>query len=87
MMTKLPNKQYKTHTTINLHGETVAMTILAGLLLDPARSRKFDKIHQCKMKSTFTWTNFYKIHTSSILCFGEPTLEELNQVKLLCSAT
>ena len=31
-MMKLPNKHYKTHTTIKLHGETVPMTIVAGLL-------------------------------------------------------
>ena len=30
--TKLTNKQYETHTTIKLHGETIPMTILAGLL-------------------------------------------------------
>ena len=47
-MTKLPNKQYETHTTIKLHGETVPMTILAGLLLDLASPSKFDKIHQCR---------------------------------------
>ena len=48
MMMKLPNKHYKTHTTIKLHGETVPMTILAGLLLDPASPSTFDKIHQCR---------------------------------------
>ena len=31
MITKLPNKHYETHTTIKLYGETVPMTILAGL--------------------------------------------------------
>ena len=31
-----------------------------------------------EMKSSFSWT-------SSTLCFGEPTLGKLNQVKLLCS--
>ena len=31
-----------------------------------------------EMKSYFSWT-------SSTLCFGEPTLGKLNQVKLLCS--
>ena len=48
MMMKLPNKQYKTQTTIKLHGETIPMTILAGLLLDLASPSKFDKIHQCR---------------------------------------
>ena len=55
MMTKLPNKQYELHTTIKLHGETVPMTILAGLLLDLASPSKFGKIHQCR---TFQFT-FY----------------------------
>ena len=45
---KLPNKQYKTHTTIKLQGETIPMTILAGLLLDLASPSNFDKIHQCR---------------------------------------
>ena len=40
-----------------------------------------------EMKSTFSWTSFYKIHTSSTLCFGEPTLGKLNQVKLFGSST
>ena len=31
-----------------------------------------------EMKSSFSWT-------SGTLCFGEPTLGNLNQVKLLCS--
>ena len=48
MITKLPNKQYETHTTVKLHGETVPMTILAGILLDLASPSKFGKIHQCR---------------------------------------
>ena len=48
MMTKLPNKQYKTYTTIKLHGKTVPMTILAGLLIYLASPSKFGKIHQCR---------------------------------------
>ena len=47
-MTKLPNNQYETHTTTKLHGETVPMTILAGLLLDLASPSKFGKINQCR---------------------------------------
>ena len=35
-----------------------------------------------EMKSSFSWT---KSPTSSTLCFGESTLGNLNQVKLLCS--
>ena len=45
---KLPNKQYETHRTIKLHGETIPMTILAGTLLDLASPSKFGKIHQCR---------------------------------------
>ena len=38
-----------------------------------------------EMKSSFSWTSLFKKPTSSTLCFGEPTLGKLNQVKLLCS--
>ena len=38
-----------------------------------------------EMKSSFSWTSLFKSPTSSTLCFGEPTLGKLNQVKLLCS--
>ena len=48
MMTKLNKKLYETHTTIKFHGETVAMTILAGLLQGLAGPSKFGKIHQCR---------------------------------------
>ena len=37
------------------------------------------------MKSSFSWTSLFKSPTSSTLCFGEPTLGKLNQIKLLCS--
>ena len=40
-----------------------------------------------EMKSTFSRTSLFKNPTSSTLCFGEPTLGKLNQVKLLCSPT
>ena len=46
------------------------------------------RIFQCShsiMKSSFSWTSLFKSPTSSTLCFGEPTLGKLNQVKLLCS--
>ena len=36
------------------------------------------------MESSFSWTSFFKSPTSSTLCFGEPALAKLNQVKLLC---
>ena len=36
-------------------------------------------------KSSFSWTCLFKSPTSSTLCFREPTLGKLNQVKLLCS--
>ena len=38
-----------------------------------------------EMKNSFSWTSPFKGTTSSTLCFGEPTLGKLNQVKLLCS--
>ena len=38
-----------------------------------------------EIKSSFSWTSLFKNPTSSTLCFGEPTLGNLNQVKLLCS--
>ena len=48
MMMKLPYKLCETHTAAKLHGETIAMTILAGLVLDLANPGKFEKIHQCR---------------------------------------
>ena len=38
-----------------------------------------------EMESSFNWTYLFRSPTSSTLCFGEPTLKKLNQVKLLCS--
>ena len=38
-----------------------------------------------EMKSSFSWTYLFKSPTSSTLCFGEPTLRKLTQVKLLCN--
>ena len=38
-----------------------------------------------EMKSSFTWTSFFKSPTSSTLCFGEPTLGKLHKVMLLCT--
>ena len=37
-----------------------------------------------EMESSFSWTYPFKSPTSNALCFGEPTLRKLNQVKLLC---
>ena len=37
------------------------------------------------MESSFSWTYLFKSPTSSTLCFGEPTLRKLNQIKLLCN--
>ena len=37
-----------------------------------------------EMASSFSWTSLSKSPTSSTLCFGDPTLAKLNQVKLLC---
>ena len=38
-----------------------------------------------QMESSFSWTYPFKSPTSSTLCFGEPTLRTLNQIKLLCN--
>ena len=38
-----------------------------------------------EMESSFSWTYPFKSPISSTLCFGEPTLRKLNQIKLLCS--
>ena len=37
------------------------------------------------MERFFSWTYLFKSPTSSTLCFGEPTLRKLTQVKLLCN--
>ena len=39
-----------------------------------------------EMASSFSWTSLFKSPTSSTLCFGEPTLAKLDQVKLLCES-
>ena len=38
-----------------------------------------------EMDSSLSWTYLFKSLTSSTLCFGEPTLRKVNQVKLLCN--
>ena len=38
-----------------------------------------------EMKSSFSWTNLFKSPRSRTLCFGEPILRKLNQVRLLCN--
>ena len=38
-----------------------------------------------EMENSFSWTYLFKSPTSSTLCFGEPTLRKLTQVKLLCN--
>ena len=38
-----------------------------------------------EMKSSFSWTYPFKCPTSSTLCFDEPTLRKLNQIKLMCN--
>ena len=38
-----------------------------------------------EMESSFSCTYLFKSPTSSTLCFGEPTLSKLTQVKLLCN--
>ena len=47
MMNKLPIKQYKTHTTIEICGETIPTMILARSPQDLSSPSKFGKIHQC----------------------------------------
>ena len=47
MSTNLPIKQYETHTTKKLHGETIPTMILARSLQDLPSPSKFGKIHQC----------------------------------------
>ena len=42
-----PIKQYKTHTTIEIHGETIPTMILARSPQDLYSPSKFGKIHQC----------------------------------------
>ena len=37
-----------------------------------------------EISSSFSWASFFKSPTSGTLCFGDPTLAKLNQVKLLC---
>ena len=37
-----------------------------------------------EMASSFSWTSVFKSPTSSTLCFGDPTLAKLDQIKLLC---
>ena len=46
MTTKLPNKQYETHTTKKLHGKTIHTMVLARSFQDHASPSKFSKIHQ-----------------------------------------
>ena len=38
-----------------------------------------------EMESSSSWTYPFKSISSSALCFGEPTLRKLNQVKLMCN--
>ena len=38
-----------------------------------------------EMESSFSGTYHFKSPTSSTLCFGEPTLRKVNQVKLMCN--
>ena len=38
-----------------------------------------------EMERSSSWTYPFKSPNSSTLCFGEPTLRKLNQVKLMCN--
>ena len=70
--------------TINLHDGYPIFQVMKpeGYILPSLHILKHDLSSLAppkgEMKSTFSWT-------SSTLCFGEPTLGKLNQVKLLCS--
>ena len=46
MVTKLPIKHYKTHTTTTIHGETILTVILASSFQDQPSPSKFGKIYQ-----------------------------------------
>ena len=70
--------------TINLHDGYSLFQVMKpeGYILPSLHTPKHDLSSLAppkgEMKSSFSWT-------SSTLCFGEPTLGKLNQVKLLCS--
>ena len=68
MTTKLPSKQYETHTTLRLHGETIHTMILARSLQDLPSPSKFGKIHPCGT-SQF---NFYVGGTHLEITHGVP---------------
>ena len=53
--TKLPNKQYVTHTRIQLYGKTVYTMVLTRSFQDHASPSEFGKIHE----SETAQINFY----------------------------
>ena len=59
MMTKLPIIQYKTHTTLRLHGETIPTMILARSLQDlPSPKVRFTNVgllNSSSMLVVLTW--------------------------------
>ena len=77
--------------TINLHDGYPLFQVMKseGYTTPPLHILKHDLSSPAspkgEMKSSFSWTSLFKSPTSSTLCFGEPTLGKLNQVKLLCS--
>ena len=71
---KLPIKQYKTHTTIKLQGETIPTMILARSLHDLPSQAKSGKIHQCRT-SQF---NFYVDGTHP--CSPHPPKQEIGSI-------
>ena len=77
--------------TINLHDGYPLFHVMKpeGYILPSLHILKHDLSSLAppkgKMKSTFSWTSLFKSPTSSTLCFGEPILGKLKQVKLLCS--
>ena len=72
MVTKLPIKHYKTHTTTKIHGETITTVILARSHQDqPSYGRnKFGKIDQCGT-SQF---KFYVVGTHLVITHEVPHL-------------
>ena len=77
--------------TINLHDGYPLFQVMTqeGYITPPLHILKHDLSSLAppkgEMKSSFSWTSLFKSPTSSTLCFGEPTLGKLNQIKLLCS--
>ena len=64
MMTKLPNKQYETHTTLKLHGETVPTMVLARSLQVPANLVRPTNVGPLRSISTLMVLTHVVLHPS-----------------------